>query len=135
MKRLGMMIATGVLAFTACSGDAEEQPDTTGEPAEVVDAVSGRPLSEFEGSPSYDVRAAITESADELLERMEGVAAHLDDGDFSDIVSTCEDLTAKKPDADIVTNAVTRFSGGPGEEIDAAQAQALIELSKKYACP
>jgi hypothetical protein len=96
------------------------------------DASSGRPLCEFEGLASYPARLAIANDPEALLKALQEVAPWLDEGDFSDVVSTCEEAIDRDP---VVDHAVTRFSGGPDEQVSSDEAAELIKISQQFACP
>jgi hypothetical protein len=140
-KSLTSTLAAAVLLLAAgCSGSQDDAPtvdETTSSPStsdELVDVTSGRPLSEFEGMPSYEWRKTIAENKDDLLERMQEVAPHLEEKDFSDVLSTCDALGRGLGDDQVVKDAVTRFSGGPDEQVSKGQADELVELSEEV-CP
>lgn len=158
MRRHLIPTACLVLALTACSSDEEPTaseptseatpattaPTETSEPAEptkapppddcegLTDASSGRPLCEFKDENSYPYRLAIAQDPDALLSRLQAVAPWLDEGDFSDVISTCAEVAEDRAQP---RNAAIRFSGGPGEEVSEAQAVELIAISTEYACP
>jgi hypothetical protein len=141
MKKSLTALAAVVFALgaTSCSSsdDATADPEPSASPStsdELVDVTSGRPLSEFEGMPSYEWRKTIAENKDDLLGRMQEVAPHLEEKDFSDVLSTCDALSRGLGDDQVVKDAVTRFSGGPDEQVSKGQADELVELSEEV-CP
>lgn len=141
MKKILTTIAATVLTLgaTSCSSsdDATADPEpsaSTSSDGALLDVTSGRPLSEFKGMPSYEWRKTIAENKDDLLGRMQEVAPHLEEKDFSDVLSTCDALSRGLGDDQVVKYAVTRFSGGPGEQVSKVQADELVELSEEV-CP
>ncbi len=142
MKRL-IIAVTAALALAGCSVGGDDpptgNPDDTVAPqpteSQEVDAVSGRPLSEFEGSPTYEWRAAIAADPDGLVDRMRAVAPHLDEGYLSAVLDTCESLADGVTGTRIVDQTVAGFSGGPGEEVTPDQAQELVDVARTDVCP
>jgi hypothetical protein len=141
--RKSMIAATAVLALTSCSVAGQDPP--TGDPeqtlsaepsvTEVVDVVSGRSLSEFEGSATYEWRKAIAQDPDELLDQMQAIASHLEEDDLSDLLSTCDSIDRDIAGTKLVDQSVVRFSGGPDEQIAPDQAKALIKVAQAEVCP
>lgn len=131
MNGLRVGVAATMLAVLGAGCSSGDEPAES-PPTETVDAVSGQPLSDFEGSPTYEWRKRITADADELLDRMQGIA-EVDEGEFRDVVALCDDISRGLAGKSLVERSVVRFSGAT--QINQGQAQAFIELSREYACP
>lgn len=134
--------AVAVLALGGCSSTDEAPSDdpttdapSTVEESELIDVTSGRPLSEFEGSPTYDWRKAIAEDPDGILGQLQAVAPHLEEKDFSDVLSTCDAIGRGAKGKQLVDQTVVRFSGAPSEAVTPDQAQQLIDISRAEVCP
>lgn len=153
---LGLAVAAALaMSLTACSSDddtdakTDDTPSSSPAPAETSspagetpDAATddrefpgGQPLSSYEGQASYPWRVNIVDNQDVLLPAMQGIAPHLDEGDFGDVVSTCDNLAGGADRAQVDANAVTRFSGGSDEQVSPESAAALVDLSIQFACP
>lgn len=88
------------------------------------------PLSFYKGQASYPYRVNIVKTADELLAAMRLVNPDLDEGDFSDVISTCEDVAGGEFDTDaLLQRASVRF------DVDEGKAGLLVGTSKRFACP
>lgn len=157
MKNIIIAATTAALALTGCTVAGSDAP--TGDPDKTIsaepsesgttgtessgaesaedslDAVSGRPLSEFEGSPTYEWRAAISENPGFLVGEMQAVAPHLDDGDLSDLLDTCRSIERGVTGAALVDESVVRFSVGPDEQVGPDQAEALVGIAQEAVCP
>ncbi|CAM3645890.1 hypothetical protein [Nocardioides zeicaulis] len=141
MKRT--WIAVAAFALAGCGVGSDDPP--SGDPkdtvapdpstSEVVDAVSGKPLSEFEGSADYEWRKAIAEDPDAIVQQMQAIAPHLDEQDLSGLLETCGSASGGEADDQLADAAVDLFSGGPGEEVSPDQATALVGLARTDVCP
>lgn len=133
MMRILVTVVMSVLVLAGCGSEPAQEPDA-GSPPVVMDVTSGRPLSEFEGLDSYPWRKRLVKTQDVVLERMQGISTHLEERDLRDVLNTCDAISRGIKGNQLIEETVSRFSGGSGS-VDAAEAQALIAVSKKNVCP
>ena len=117
------------------SGDPEDTIAPDASTSEVVDVVSGKPLSDFEGSPDYEWRSAIAEDPDGIVGQLQEVAPHLGEEDLSAVLETCTSLAAGDEGTGLVDETVERFSGDAGEDVTPEQARALVGVTQTEVCP
>lgn len=95
----------------------------------------GATLPEYEGSPTYQWRVNAISNQDALLGAMQAIAPHLDEGDFSDVISTCDNLSRGATLGEVAENGVSRYSGGSDEQVTPGEAADLVDAAIQYACP
>jgi len=131
--RAGVIMGVLALVLTSCSsgGDGETTRERPSGDARVFPG--GQKLSHYRGSPTYEWRVNVVDQQGELLAAMRQVSPGLNKGDFSDVLNTCDAIhRGIKGDA-LVQQSVIRFSGA--DQVSAAQARRLVEVSRQYACP
>ncbi|NYE35739.1 hypothetical protein F4692_000843 [Nocardioides cavernae] len=142
MRKTKIAAAALLVTLSGCTVGGADAP--TGDPEKTlsaeptendeVDAVSGRPLSDFEGSPTYEWRATISEDPEGLVGEMQAVAPHLGEGDLDDLLGTCESIERGTTGQALVDESVARFSGSADEPVTPDQAEALIGIAQDV-CP
>jgi hypothetical protein len=144
-KIIKTCVAVALLAGLSSCSSSDDDPTDAGTPeptssekaAQGDDRVfpTGQKLSHYKGSQTYPWRVNIVDNQQELLAKMQAIAPHLEEKDFTDVLNTCMALAGELPRGTVDEQAVVRFSGGSGEQVGADQAADLVTLSEDEVCP
>lgn len=121
-------VAAIALLLTGCGTDSEPKADPTPTATGKVDVVSGKPLADFEGLPSYDWRVRLADTHTQVGEELHKVSDTLTEDQLDDVLATCDSI--QREPRDLVGDTVKRFPG-----LDRAQAEQVIAIAKKHVCP
>lgn len=135
--RTAIAAAAGALVLAGCgAGSSDPEPAATPAKAQPTDVVSGKALSTYKGSPTYEWRKNLTSQAGFVVADLGKLdAAWHDDRSLSRVLDICMDLADGKDSATVARNAALRFTGGDVAKVTDADAKAIVDVARKYVCP
>jgi hypothetical protein len=133
-----------LLTFAGCSS-SDDDPQRTTEPERSSAGAAasgdervwpgGQKLSHYKDFDSYEWRVAVLDREDELLSAMQDIEPRLDEGDFTDVISTCDAIrTRGVKGAQLIEETVMRFSKSSADPITNAEAGQFVELVTAEVC-
>lgn len=134
--RTAIAAAAGALLLAGCGGGSSDPEPSATPKAQPTDVVSGKALSTFEGSPTYEWRKNLVSQGGFVVANLGKLDdAWHDERSLSRVLDVCMDLNDGKDPATVARNTAARFTGGDVTKVSAADAKAIVDVARKYVCP